>query len=247
MIYRVQEHLRGAISFADFLTNTLYCVIRSYDLHCSCTKHSLCTNTEVQSLYNFVFRCLDSFSFILLFTLSPIYHFVFSPQHLPSHHLSSPPYLLVGPPCSLLTSCSSWSCCYLKPRLVARVETPARSTMAGCQPHQLVPSWSPVWLRPSRVSSWAGWVCSRSPTQSPEYLCPSTSWIFTASTSSSTIYWRTLCLASPASTSSRLTLYAASTTMVSSLAHHKPGHQPGLLTLQRSYQWIILDQFISYR
>lgn len=102
--------------------------------------------------------------------------------------------LTPGPPCSLLTSCSSWSCCYLKPRLVARVETRARSTMAGCrtrlplcQIHRLFPPWSPVWFRPSRASSWAGWASSHGPTPGLERRCPGTSWTFTASTSSSTI------------------------------------------------------------
>lgn len=153
----------------------------------------------------------------------------FSPPHLSSFHLPSPPYLTPGPPCSLLTSCSSWSCCYLKPRLVARVETPARSTMTGypprlplCCPHQLVPSWSPAWLRPSRVSSWVGWACSRSLTLGVECRCPGTFWIFTASTSSSSIYWKTLPLASPATTSSRPTPYAAFTILVRFLAHRDP-------------------------
>ena len=103
--------------------------------------------------------------------------------------LSSPP----APPCSLLTSCSSWSCCYLKSRLVARVETPARPTMAECPPcprpfwlHQPLPARSPAWLRPSRVSSWVAWVCSRSQTLGLECRCLGTSWICTDSISSST-------------------------------------------------------------
>lgn len=194
----------------------------SHDLHCSCIKHVPCINSPSQVCVSW---CLSR----------PL---LFSP----------------GPPCSLLTSCSSWSCCYLKPRLVARVETPASSTMAGCPPcpppcrlHQLmVPSWSPVWLRPSRVSSWAGWACSRSPTLGLECQCPDTSWIFTASTSSSTIWWRTLHLASPASTSSRLTPYAVFTTMVSSLKNHdvpgcKKKHSSGKLFMHCC--WF----FISHR
>lgn len=132
-----------------------------------------------------------------------------------------------GPPCSLLTSCSSWSCCYLKPRLVAKVETPARSTMAGC-PLCLplchsqtlpAPSWSPVWLTPSKVSCWTDWACSHSLTRGLGFRCRSTSWISTASTRNSTIYWRILRSASPASTSSRPTLSAASTTAVSLTIH----------------------------
>lgn len=102
---------------------------------------------------------------------------------------SSPP----GPPCSLLTSCSSWSCCYLKSRLVARVETPARLTMAECPPcprpfwaHQPLPAWSPAWPRPSRVSSWVAWAWSHSQTLSLEHRCLGTSWICTDSISSST-------------------------------------------------------------
>lgn len=138
----------------------------------------------------------------------------------------SPSCLSSGPPCSLLTSCSSWSCCYLKPRLVARVETPARPSTAGCllhlrpcHTHQPVPSWSPTWLKPSRVSYWAGWAWSRSLTLNLGCQCPSTSLIFTVSTSSSTIWWRTLHLASQVSTFNRPTPYAAFTTMVRSQPH----------------------------
>lgn len=189
MIYRVQEHLIGAISLADFypifyivpLCHMIYFTIvwnfsKSLDLNSKNWRRltsELCTHTDF-----FVFPLM--FRWFLIFVRS-----FFCSSFL--YHILPP-----GPSCSLLTSCSSCSCCYLRPRLVSKVETPARLIMATC--HQHLPplhprnhSWIPVWLRPSRLSSWTDWACTLGPTRSQECRCQSTSLIFIASISSSTI------------------------------------------------------------